>query len=461
MSSVLLYRFQAPLKRGFLISESVLYSINTEHMSEKLWKKQEVELHPLVEAYTVGEDYMLDTNLMLYDIEASKAHADGLGHIGILSEEEVHNLKNALNDIAEKFTAGEIKITIQDEDCHTVIESELIKRLGDTGKKIHTGRSRNDQVLTAMRLYMRAEIDEIIVLAEKLAKRFLSFAGNYQNVPLPGYTHTQQAMLSSVGHYMCSYVESLLDDVSLLKAIQKHINKNPLGSAAGFGVSLELDRAYTTKQLGFEATQINSLYCQNSKGKFESLFLEGLVQIMMTLNKFAHDMLIFTSKESDFFDVDDSLVTGSSIMPQKRNLDTMEILRANVSVLMSNQGMIQSMSKNLMSGYNRDLQLIKKPVMQGVELVKASLEVLEVYIQGMKPNQAHIESKIENEIFMADIATKLVKETGVPFRDAYKQAAEELEKQEIDMQENLASKVSLGAPGNLNMGHYRELLGGV
>lgn len=424
----------------------------------KLWKKQEVQLHPLVEAYTVGEDYILDMNLMLYDVEASKVHAEGLEHIGILTADEAHNLKTALDDIAEKFSEGEISISIQDEDCHTVIENELIARLGDTGKKIHTGRSRNDQVLTAMRLYMRAEIDQIIDLAKKLAQRFLSYAQNYQNIPLPGYTHTQQAMLSSVGHYMCSYVESLVDDIAFLEAIKTHINKNPLGSAAGFGVSLDLDREYTTKQLGFGSMQVNSLYCQNSKGKFESLFMEGLVQVMMTLNKFAHDMLIFTSKESDFFDVDDSLVTGSSIMPQKRNLDTMEILRANVSVLMSNQAMIQSMSKNLMSGYNRDLQLIKKPVMSGVDIVKASLEVLEVYIQGMKPNQEKIEEKIHKEIFMADIATKLVKEEGLPFRDAYKQAYEQIDTYEIDMQANLASKMSLGAPGNLHMQHYRDQL---
>lgn len=427
-------------------------------MSDKLWQKKEVKLHPLVEAYTVGEDYILDNNLMLYDIEASKAHAEGLEHIGILSKEELQKALQGLDEIAQEFKAGKIEITIHDEDCHTVIENELTKRMGDIGKKIHTGRSRNDQVLTAMRLYMRAEVDEVIVLAKKLANRFLSFGEMYKTTPLPGYTHTQQAMLSSVGHYMCSYVESLIDDISFLEAIKKHINKNPLGSAAGFGVSLPLDREYTTQKLGFDKVQMNSLYCQNSKGKFESIFLEGMVQIMMTLNKFAHDMLIFTSKEHDFFDVDDALVTGSSIMPQKRNLDTMEILRGLVSVLMSNQAMIQSMSKNLMSGYNRDLQLIKKPVMDGVELVKKSLEVLEVYVQGIKPNQKKIEDKISKEIFMADIATKLVKDDGVPFRDAYKLAYEKLDEYKVDMQENLASKISLGAPGNLHMEWYKEQL---
>src|SRR3989338_1079047 len=422
----------------------------------KLWQKKETKLHPLVEAYTVGEDYILDQQLMPFDIVASKAHAKGLERIGVLVHEELIQILSALEALEDEWRNGKITITIEDEDCHTVIENYLVEKLGDIGKKIHTGRSRNDQVLVAMRLFMKASAKDIIDAAKKLAATFLAFGEQYQNVPLPGYTHTQQAILSSVGHYMASFVESLLDDIDLLIAIQKHIDKNPLGSAAGFGVSFPLDRAFTTKELGFNTTQINSLYCQNSKGKFETLFLEGLTQIMMTLNKFAHDMLIFTSKESDFFDIDDSLVTGSSIMPQKRNLDIMEILRANASVLMSGHAMIQSMSKNLMSGYNRDLQLIKKPVMEGVRLVNDSLNVLAVFMQGIKPNQKNIEEKITKDIFMADIANDLVKEKNIPFRDAYREAAANKDTYVIDFQKNIASKMSLGAPGNLNLDVYKE-----
>jgi len=427
-------------------------------MAAKLWKKTDSTLHPVVEAYTVGEDYILDKALMLYDITASKVHAEALGHINILTKDEVTQLHNALDALSTKWKAGEIEIQIEDEDCHTVIENYLVAELGDVGKKIHTGRSRNDQVLTAMRLYMMGEIDEVVALAKKLTNQFLAFAKKYEQVPLPGYTHTQQAMLSSVGHYMCSYVESLLDDIDFLLMIKKHVNKNPLGSAAGFGVSLDLDRQYTTDTLGFDSIQVNSLYCQNSKGKFESLFLEGMVQVMMTLNKFAHDMLIFTAKESDFFDIADNLVTGSSIMPQKRNLDTMEILRAYVSVVCGNQNTIQSMLKNLMSGYNRDLQLIKKPVMESVQIVKDSLEVLAVFLEGVVPNQENIEARITKELFMADVATNLVKEKGIPFRDAYKQSVTAMKDYEIDYEKNIKSKISLGAPGNLAMDSYEQRL---
>ena len=421
----------------------------------KLWSKSQQKLHPAVEKYTVGSDYVFDMHIMPFDIIASKAHAKGLQKIGILTAQELRKIGAALGTLEKKWAKGQVKISVGDEDCHTVIENYLIKTLGNVGKKIHTGRSRNDQVLVALRLYMKAHILEIRRDCIDLAAAFLQFAKKYQTMPMPGYSHTQQAMLTTVGHYMSSFVESLLDDADFLAAIAKHIDKNPLGSAAGFGTSIPVDRKFTSKELGFAATQINSLYCQNSRGKFDSLFLEGLVQVMLTLGKFANDMLIFTSNEFDYFSVDDSLITGSSIMPHKRNLDAMEILRGNVSVLIANQLMIKDISKNLLSGYNRDFQLLKKPLIESVEIVEASLVIAQLMIGGIIPKPDSIRSKINSGIYTADIANALVKVRGVPFRDAYKQAAG-LAKYPTNLAENIDSKVSLGAPGNIRLSNYAK-----
>jgi argininosuccinate lyase len=421
-----------------------------------LWQKSSAELNSEVASYTVGDDIKIDIILMPYDIDASKAHAEGLQKIGVLTEEELFTLLACLGELKKLWKQGRISITDSDEDCHTVIENYLAKELGDIGKKIHTGRSRNDQILVALRLFMKEKLQKIRTEALVLSKAFLASARTHQNVPLPGYTHMQQAMLSSVSHYYCSFVESLLDDIEYMDSVKKHIDKNPLGSAAGFGVAFPLDREYTTKKLGFGSIQVNSLYCQNSRGKFESLYLESLVQIMMTLGKFATDLLLFTSQEYDFFEVDETLVTGSSIMPQKKNLDGMEILRGYVSVVMGHQRMVQDIVKSLPSGYNRDFQLMKKPLIESIEIVLKSIEVTKLYLNGVTPKKDVIESKIGKDIFMADAANALVKKKDIPFREAYKIAAEQMESYEVDFKENIASKVSMGAPGNLCFEYYKE-----
>lgn len=428
-----------------------------------LWKKsfgsaqdKSATLHPVIEAYTVGEDPMLDMFLFPFDIEASMAHAKGLKKIGILNGRELQRLLFALKQLLHNFSKGKLKISVQDEDCHTVIENALTKKLGSIGKKIHTGRSRNDQVLVALRLFMKDRAQLIRKKALLLAEHFLSFAKKYEHVPLPGYTHMQQAMLGSIGHFGCSFAEALLDDISLLDTITKHIDANPLGSAAGYGVALPLDRDGITKELTFSRTQINSLYCQNSRGKFESVFLEGLTQLMMTLGRFANDLLLFTTQEFDFFAVRDSLVTGSSIMPQKRNLDGLEVLRGNVSVVMGYQQMVKDIAKNLPSGYNRDLQLLKRPLIHSTEIVLTSMDVATVYLQGITPKRESIEKKITKDIFMADVATALVTEKGIPFREAYQLAARKMDSYTVDFARNISSKISLGAPGNLGWKQYEK-----
>ncbi|MDP3965322.1 MAG: argininosuccinate lyase [bacterium] len=422
----------------------------------KLWNKREQKINPAVEKYTAGTDSVFDLELLPFDIQASKAHAKGLEKIGILTGAEAKAILGGLDALLKDFQAGKVSITPADEDCHTVIENYLTAKVGEAGKKLHTGRSRNDQVLVATRLYMKHHLAKLGAASLGLADVFLKMAEKYEKVPMPGYSHTQQAMLSSLGHYFSAFAESLLDDADFIALTAKHLDKSPLGSAAGFGVSIPLDREFTAKELGFSGVQVNSLYCQNSRGKFESAYMEALTQVMLTLGKFANDMLLFTSQEFDFFAVDGSLTTGSSIMPQKHNLDVMEILRGNVSVVIANQLMVKDIAKNLISGYNRDGQLMKKPLFESTKIVADSLEVVGLLLSGLTPKEQSIKAKITSGIFTADIANKLVTEKGVPFRDAYKQAAELVSDTPVDLAKNIASKVSLGAPGNLGLKALKE-----
>jgi argininosuccinate lyase len=422
----------------------------------KLWNKSNAKkTHPLVEQYTAGTDYLFDTELFLYDIEASIAHARGLKKIGIITATELSKLERTFRSLRRACIAGEVAITPQDEDCHTVIENYLVEKLGDVGKKIHTGRSRNDQVLVALRLYMKDHVARVRKQCLDLAEEFVKRADVLKRTPMPGYSHTQQAMLTSVGHYLASFAESLLDDEALLGAVSEHLDTNPLGAAAGFGTAIPLDRAYTTRELGFARPQINSLYSQTSRGKFESVVLEGLGQVMATLGRFANDMLLFTSQEFAYFEAADAIVTGSSIMPHKRNLDPLEILRGNVGVVTGNHVMVKEISKNLLSGYNRDLQLLKKPLIESMRIVHDSLAIVALALEHLTPNESAIRAKLHRGMFTADIANDMVLTKGIPFRDAYQMAASSVKKQ-ADLAQNLASKKSIGAPGNLSLATYRE-----
>src|SRR3989344_3067625 len=421
----------------------------------KLWNKTGTKLHPDVEKYTAGTDYLLDMELMPFDIIASAAHAKGLKKIGILNATELIQVLKSLDSLKKKWKLGKVKITQADEDCHTVIENYLVAVCGDAGKKIHTGRSRNDQVLVATRLYMKTHLIKLRKSCLELAGVFVKIAEKYERIPMPGYSHTEQAMLTTVGHYFAAYAESLLDDADLLAAVAQHIDKNPLGSAAGFGTSIPVDRKFTTKEVGFTNVQINSLNCQNSRGKFESVYMEALTQVMLTLGKFANDMLLFTSQEFDYFAVDPSLTTGSSIMPHKHNLDALEIMRGQVSVVVANQLMVKDIAKNLVSGYNRDGQLMKKPLFESTKTVAESLEAAGVVLAGLEPKPESIRAKIHPGIFTADIANAMVVKEGMPFRDAYKKAAG-MDAGDVDLKKNIAGKKSLGAPGNLDLAAYRR-----
>ncbi len=423
----------------------------------KLWKKPSSgKIHPFFQKYTTGTDNIFDIKLFPFDIQASIVHIKMLQKIGILTKPELSKLLQGFEKLKKKYTDGKIKIRFEDEDCHTVIENEMIALCGDTAKKIHTGRSRNDQVLVAIRLYTLSELQKIQKQLKQVLTHFLDFAEQYQKIPFPGYSHTRQAMLSSIDHYILGYIDLLLSDFEYLNFAISQTSKNPLGTGAGYGSSFALDREMTTEELDFSKTQINSLAPQLSRGKCELCTLDALVQLIVTLGKFSQDIIFFTSEETSYFTLSDIITTGSSMMPQKRNPDGFEILRGYVNVIMGNQHTIQGICKNSFTGYNRDFQLIKKPLFESLDIVQDSLKFLFMALKNIVPNQEKIEEKIDRGIFSVDIANTLVQKKGIPFRDAYHLAMKQLGEHKADLQENIASKISLGAPGNTQLKWYKN-----
>lgn|SRR3989338_8751375 len=389
----------------------------------KLWQKNYL-LNKFVEDFTVGNDYLLDQKLLEYDCIASTAHAKMLFKIKILSKKELNQLIKSLNEIIALNKKGKFKIKKEQEDSHTAIENYLIKKLGTTGKKIHTGRSRNDQVLTALRLYSKNELKEIEKLSVHLINEISKFKKSNLETKMPGFTHMTKAMPSSVSLWSHSFIESFEDNLKLLKFTSELIDQNPLGTGAGYGVSLNLNRQFTAKLLGFKKVQLNPIYTHNSRGKFESLILNSLTQIMFDLNKISNDLILFSMPEFNYFELPKEICTGSSIMPQKKNPDVLEIIRANYHVVLANEFQIKSLVSNLISGYHRDFQLTKKPLMDSFEITKNSLNAMILVFQKLNVNKKSCESAMTEELFATQKTFDLVKK-GVSFRDAYKKIAKE------------------------------------
>ncbi len=384
----------------------------------KLWQKSENILDPMVETFETKGDLLMDQKLLKFDVQGSIAHARMLFKIGILSKIELNKLKKAFKEILDLDKANKFNLEIGDEDMHTKIENYITVQYGEVGKKIHTGRSRNDQVLTAIRLYGKNELENIEKELNNLTESFKNFSKKYGSIKMPGYTHMQKAMPSSIKVWVGSFLSSLKDDLVLLKTAMKLNERSPLGSGAGFGIPLNLDKKYTAKLLGFSKVQDNSLYCQNSRGKIEAVIAASLVNILQTINKFASDVLLFTTSEFNFFKVSEEVTTGSSIMPQKKNVDLAELLRSKVHLVLGNYIQMVSLSSNLISGYNRDLQDSKKPLIESLEITLESLKASEILINGLTPNQEALEKSLTSEIFAAEKAFELVKK-GIPFRKAY------------------------------------------
>jgi len=383
----------------------------------KLWNKGK-ELNKFIEDFTVGDDYIIDKEFLVYDCVASIAHAKTLKKAGILTSSDTEKLIKELKNIQSRG----LIIKKEDEDVHTAIENHLVKKLGALGKKIHAGRSRNDQIMAAMQLWSKDKIFEVHNLAVKLCETLNKFSKDNPLI-MPGYTHMQKAMPSSLQLLIGSYIESLLDDLTLLNTAYSINNRNPLGSGAGYGTTLNLDRDYTAKLLGFDGNR-NAIYTQ-ARPKLISAILSALCSIMKTLDKMASDLLIFTMSEFNFFHLPDEFCTGSSIMPQKKNYDVLELIRGKSAFVHSALYAIDMLGSKLISGYNRDYQLAKKPLIEAFASTTACLTAMNLVYKNLKINHTAVKKAVTPELFAADHAYELVK-GGQSFREAYKETAKSL-----------------------------------
>jgi len=341
----------------------------------KLWDKG-FSTDKKIDHFTVGNDRELDLHLAKYDVIASQAHAKMLGKIGLLTADETNALVKELDAIAETIKKGEFVIEDSFEDMHSKIEYVLTEKLGDTGKKIHTARSRNDQVLVAMHLYLKNELSEIKSGTKELFDLLLELSEKHKDVLLPGYTHLQIAMPSSFGLWLSAYAESLIDDLYFVEAAYKVADQNPLGSAAGYGSSFPIDRSFTAKEMGFETLKYNVVAAQMGRGKVEKATAFGMANIAATLSKLAMDICLYMSQNFNFLSFPDELTTGSSIMPHKKNPDVFELVRGKCNKLQSIPNQLTLVINNLPSGYHRDLQLVKEIIVPAIQDMKACIEIL-------------------------------------------------------------------------------------
>ena len=383
----------------------------------KIWNQSSKDNDSAIDYFLSSEDIVLDQELFLYDIKASIAHAHELQAVNILTKSETKKIIASLKKLAKLFQTKKFKLTSKYEDCHSAIEQYLTKELGSVGKKIHTGRSRNDQVMVAMRLYARAKLDNIQSINLKIAQSFLDKAEKHSSDPMPGYTHLQRAMPSSWGLWFGAFAESFLDNIDLLNNAQSWMNINPLGTAAGYGVNLPIKRDISTKELGFKRKQLNSLYVQNSRGKLELELIGALKQPMLDVRKFSWDMSMFLTQEFNLLTIPSKYLTGSSIMPNKSNPDVIEIMRANYSVIAGHYSELENLI-SLPSGYHRDLQLTKRSLIHSFHCVSKTLELVPNLIKSIKVDVKRSAEFIDQDMMMTDRAYDLV-QSGMPFREAY------------------------------------------
>jgi len=391
----------------------------------KIWQKDNSILNSIVEDYTVWVDYLLDMELIPYDIKWSKAHSKMLKKIWILQENELNSLLDWLNEIQQLWEKWDFTIKKSEEDWHTAIESFLTNKYWEVWKKIHTWRSRNDQILVTMRLFTINELEKIELLVKKLINTFDEKIKEIWNIKMPGYTHMQRAMPSSVWLWLDSFKSSLQDNLIFINAAKQINNQNPLWSVVWYWENtFNLDREYTTSELWFKKVQSNPMYCAYSRWKFENIVLKALWEVILDLWKLANDLLLFTTKEFDFFDLPNEFKTGSSAMPQKKNWDIMEIIRWNTWVFLGYQYQLQEIIKNIPSWYNREFQLTKEPYLKAIKLVKDTINISSLAIENLEVNKENIEEACSKEVYATDKAYKLVKKW-MSFRDAYREVGKE------------------------------------
>jgi len=387
----------------------------------KLWEKTAVP-DPAVIEFTSGRDRTTDLYLAEWDIAGSMAHTIMLNKTGLINVAEKRELIKALGTLFERAVKGELVIEEGIEDIHSQVEKELTSILGDSGKKIHTGRSRNDQILLDLRLYIRKETDELASNIRRLFYRFQSLSEQHKELLIPGYTHMQPAMVSSFGLWFGSFAECLADDVELLKGARVIIDRNPLGTGAGYGSSLPLDRKLTTDLLEFGDLLYNSAYASLSRGKAELAVASALASVAQTLSRFSTDVCLFMTSEFRFIDFPDEFVTGSSIMPQKRNPDVFELVRGRTNLIQTLPGQITNLISGLPSGYNRELQLLKQLIFNAFIDIKECIDITIIMLDQIKLNENITGNPIYNTIYSTEEVNRLVKQ-GVPFRDAYKRVS--------------------------------------
>jgi argininosuccinate lyase len=389
----------------------------------KLWNKK-YQLNQQVEDFTVGNDHLIDQNLLKYDCLASIAHAKMLQEMEIIDEEELKRIISALEEIIELDKNKQFFIKKEQEDCHTAIENYLTDKLGDLGKKIHTARSRNDQILVALRLYYRDELKEVKTLVKHFIKALVKFSDKFNDVVIPGFTHTRKAMPSSVKMWTDSFADSMRDNLKLTDLSLELINQSPLGTGAGYGIPLSINRKLTADLLGFNKVQNNPIYSQNSRGKFESTILHSLSQITTDLSKISNDLIFFTQSELGYFKLPDEFCTGSSIMPQKKNPDVLELTRAKHNLIVSFEFQIKNMMNNIISGYHRDFQLFKEPLIRGFQETKNCLNILSLIFDNLDVDKLKCRNAMTSELYATQKVYNLV-EKGMNFRDAYQKISKE------------------------------------
>jgi argininosuccinate lyase len=383
------------------------------------------------------------------------AHAIMLNEVGLITDAEKEGFLETLHSLFGKVKAGMFKIEEGIEDIHSQLEKELVSALGDTGKKIHTGRSRNDQALTDIRLYTRKEIDDLAKNVSKLFYQFLSLSEQYKQVLVPGYTHMQPAMVSSFGMWFGSYSESLADDILMLSCARSLNNRNPLGTGAGYGSTLPLNRKLTTELLEFEDLLYNSGYASLNRGKVEFATASALALIAQTLSRFSMDVCLFMTAELHFIDFPDEFVTGSSIMPQKRNPDVFEIIRGKTNLIQTLPGQVSALIYGLPSGYNRELQLLKELIFNTFSELKECLSILTLMLNHIKINEDITENPQYNSIFSTEEVNRLVKQ-GIPFRDAYRKVSELIDKGDFK-KTSVTDYTHEGSIGNLCNDEVKEI----
>ena len=384
-----------------------------------IWSKGGDETNALVHAFTVGDDHLNDRVIAPYDVLGSIAHARMLAAVGLISPADGQALAGGLAELHREYLAGGWTVEQADEDVHSKVEALLTARLGEVGKRLHTGRSRNDQVLTAVRLWQKHTLTIVATAVTETAAAFLAKAREYEFHPLPGYTHLQRAMPSSVGMFFAAHAQALLDDLVLFDAAWKLADRCPLGSGASYGVGLPLDRALSAILLGFAKNGGVAMADANGRGKVETAMLDACGAVLLDLSRLAADLVFFTSQECGFFTVGKGFTTGSSIMPQKKNLDLFELLRGRTARFLGLRTGLYATTVGLHSGYSRDLQDTKALCIQGVDLARQAIAVAGAAVPTLEPVRAKILAALDPAIYSTDEAYRLVREEGLPFRDAY------------------------------------------